>query len=216
MEGIPDAVRGRAWYLALGNYNAITRDLFEIMAQRGLKLQTLLKTKNKLEQTLADQDYQIPDNFDKLSGCEPKHVQTLLTKLIKTKKKLKLLMSQQKSKERSVLLIETDIPRTFAHVSELSDQKEALAKILQAFTVYRPDIGYVQGMSYVAAMLHLHMKNEYMTFVAFCTMMTKYPILPFYSFNDVLIRKVMQLYKHVFAYNLPELCEHFELEGIQP
>jgi hypothetical protein len=26
----------------------------------------------------------------------------------------------------------------------------------------------------------------------------------------------MQLYKQVFAYNLPELCEHFELESIQP
>lgn len=26
----------------------------------------------------------------------------------------------------------------------------------------------------------------------------------------------MQLYKQVFAYNLPELCEHFELEGVQP
>jgi Rab-GTPase-TBC domain len=26
-------------------------------------------------------------------------------------------------------------------------------------------------------------------------MMTKYPILPFYSFDDVLIRKIMQLYK---------------------
>lgn len=46
--------------------------------------------------------------------------------------------------------------------------------------------------------------------------MTKYPILPFYNFNDVLIRKIMQLYKQVFAYNLPELCEHFELEGVQP
>ena len=46
--------------------------------------------------------------------------------------------------------------------------------------------------------------------------MTKYPIMPFYSFNDVLVRKIMQLYKHVFAYNLPELCEIFELENIQP
>jgi hypothetical protein len=82
--------------------------------------------------------------------------------------------------------------------------------------MYRPDIGYVQGMSYVAAMLLIHTKDEFMTFVTFCTLMTKYPILPFYNFDDVLIRKIMQLYKQVFAYNLPELCEHFELEGIHP
>ncbi len=80
--------------------------------------------------------------------------------------------------------------------------------------MYRPDIGYVQGMSYVAAMLLMYMKDPFMSFVTFCNLMTKYPILPFYNFNDILIRKIMQLYKQVFAYNLPELCEHFELEGI--
>lgn len=127
-----------------------------------------------------------------------------------------MLVTAARTKERSILIIDTDLPRTFGHVAELRDQKESLAKILHAFTMFRPDIGYIQGMSYVAAMLHLQMKSELMTFVAFCTMMTKYPILPFYSFNDVLIRKVMQLYKQVFAYNLPELCEHFELENIQP
>ena len=80
--------------------------------------------------------------------------------------------------------------------------------------MYRPDIGYVQGMSYVAATFLLFMDNEYQSFVTFCNLMTKYPIMPFYSFNDVLVRKIMQLYKQVFAYNLPELCEHFELENI--
>ena len=82
--------------------------------------------------------------------------------------------------------------------------------------MYRPDIGYVQGMSYVAATLLLFMDNEYQSFVTFCNLMTKYPIMPFYSFNDVLVRKIMQVYKQIFAYNLPELCEHFELENIQP
>jgi len=36
-----------------------------------------------------------------------------------------------------------------------------LHRILEAFTMYRPDIGYVQGMSYVAAVLLLFMENEY-------------------------------------------------------
>jgi hypothetical protein len=43
-QGIPDAVRGRAWFLALGNRGAVTKDLFEIMAERGLKLKSLLRT----------------------------------------------------------------------------------------------------------------------------------------------------------------------------
>ena len=60
------------------------------------------------------------------------------------------------------------------------------------------------------------MNDPFMTFVTFSNLVTKFPILPFYTFNDVLIRKIMQLYKQVFAYNLPELCEHFELENIHP
>lgn len=103
--------------------------------------------------------------------------------------------SKIKTKERSILIIDTDIPRTFAYLPQMSAMRVPLTKVLQAFTMYRPDIGYVQGMSYVAALLFLHMKDEFMTFVTFCTLMTKYPILPFYNFDDVSIRKIMQLYK---------------------
>ena len=88
--------------------------------------------------------------------------------------------------------------------------------VLQAFAVFRPDIGYVQGMSYVAAVLLLHMDDAYAAFVAFASISTRYPIMPFYAFDEILVRKTMQIYKQVFAYNLPELCEHFELEKIQP
>jgi hypothetical protein len=124
------------------------------------------------------------------------------------------------AREKSINIIDTDIPRTFPKLGGLFATETAsqvkLRRILEAFTMYRPDIGYVQGMSYVAATLLLFMDNEYQSFVTFCNLMTKYPIMPFYSFNDVLVRKIMQLYKQVFAYNLPELCEHFELENIQP
>eukprot|EP00352_Strombidinopsis_acuminata_P005412 CAMPEP_0176357508 /NCGR_PEP_ID=MMETSP0126-20121128/14821_1 /TAXON_ID=141414 ORGANISM="Strombidinopsis acuminatum, Strain SPMC142" /NCGR_SAMPLE_ID=MMETSP0126 /ASSEMBLY_ACC=CAM_ASM_000229 /LENGTH=170 /DNA_ID=CAMNT_0017711141 /DNA_START=990 /DNA_END=1502 /DNA_ORIENTATION=+ len=71
-------------------------------------------------------------------------------------------------------------------------------------------------MSYVAATLLLYMGDDYLAFVTFCNMMTKQPIMPFYTFNDILVKKIMQLYKQVFAYNLPDLCEQFELENIQP
>jgi len=58
--------------------------------------------------------------------------------------------------------------------------------------------------------------NEFISFITFCQIVTKFPSMPFYTFDDVMIRKLMQVYKQVFAFNLPELCEHFELEGIHP
>lgn len=60
---------------------------------------------------------------------------------------------------------------------------DQLQRILEAFTVFRPDVGYVQGMSYVAAVLLLYM-DEHSAFITFCNMITKYPIMPFYTFND--------------------------------
>jgi hypothetical protein len=67
---------------------------------------------------------------------------------------------------------------------------DQLQRILEAFTMYRPDIGYVQGMSYVAATLLLYM-DEHSAFVTFCNMITKYPIMPFYNFNDTQVKKAL-------------------------
>lgn len=90
------------------------------------------------------------------------------------------------AREKSVRLIETDIPRTFPMLGFFKAggvYYEPLQRMLEAFTMYRPDIGYVQGMSYVAATLLLYM-DEQSAFITFCNMITKYPIMPFYNFND--------------------------------
>jgi hypothetical protein len=63
-----------------------------------------------------------------------------------------------------------------------------LRRILEAFTIYRPDIGYVQGMSYIAANLLLYM-DERSAFITFSNLITKYPILPFFNFNEGQVRK---------------------------
>lgn len=43
IEGLPETIRGKIWFLAFGNRSAITKDLFEIMAERGKTLSELLK-----------------------------------------------------------------------------------------------------------------------------------------------------------------------------
>lgn len=40
--------------------------------------------------------------------------------------------------------------------------------------------------------------------------------MPFYNFNDGQVKKALQLFKQVFQHNLPDLCEHLEMENIQP
>jgi len=67
---------------------------------------------------------------------------------MKLRKKLSMLISlksESKTRERSILIIDTDIPRTFSNVPNFKSPEttDFLQRILQAFTMYRPDIGYV-------------------------------------------------------------------------
>lgn len=96
------------------------------------------------------------------------------------------------------------------------EHHDSLLRILQAFAMYRPDIGYVQGMSYLAGMMLLYSQDEYKGFLNFSNLMLKYPIMPFFTFNDEFVTKVLQLFKQLFQINLPDLCDHFEMEEIKP
>lgn len=70
----------------------------------------------------------------------------LLQRLMKIRRKLSMLIpmhSKSKTKERSILVIDTDLPRTFAQLDQMKPILSNLGKVLQAFTMYRPDIGYI-------------------------------------------------------------------------
>jgi TBC1 domain family member 14 len=59
-------------------------------------------------------------------------------------------------KENTVSLIPLDLPRTFpalAFFQPSGPWHDHLRQVLEAYACYRPDIGYVQGMSYIAASL---------------------------------------------------------------
>ena len=59
-EGIPRSIRGKVWFLAFGNREAITRDLFNIMAERGSKLKYLLKEHSIHEQLILECGGEVP------------------------------------------------------------------------------------------------------------------------------------------------------------
>ena len=63
------------------------------------------------------------------------------------------------AREKSISLIEQDVKRTFAELKLFQDgmkYNQSIFKILKAFAMYRPDIGYVQGMSYLAAVVLMY------------------------------------------------------------
>lgn len=79
----------------------------------------------------------------------------------------------------------------------------------------RPDIGYVQGMSYLAAFI-LTECPEYISFVLFYNLITKGQILSFYTFKSDVIMAKLKFFRQAFLIEIPELCEYFEEEKIDP
>lgn len=123
------------------------------------------------------------------------------------------------AREKSISLIEQDIRRTFGDLDLFQEgmkYHESIFRILRAFAMYRPDIGYVQGMSYIAGIVLLYIQDEYKSFMTFSNLMLKYPLMPFYTFNEEIVTKALQLFKQLFQINLPDLCDHFEMEEIKP
>ena len=57
-------------------------------------------------------------------------------------------------------LMKKDIPRTFPHLNKLLEEvhsmSQSLVDVLGAFQNFRPDVGYVQGMCYLSAILLIH------------------------------------------------------------
>lgn len=70
-------------------------------------------------------------------------------------------------------LIEWDLPRTFPTLAFFHDggvMHTGLERILLCFALYCPEIGYVQGLSFLVAMLLLQCMDEYEVFVCLTNM----------------------------------------------
>lgn len=121
-------------------------------------------------------------------------------------------------KEGSLKFINTDISRTFhqmGYFREGSPLNFQLRDMLEAFTISRPDIGYVQGMSYVAGILLLNLE-PYKAFVVLVNIISSPLLIPFYRLDQVGITRRCQMFRLLLRHNLPELTDHFETEGVKP
>ena len=81
--------------------------------------------------------------------------------------------------------------------------------MLAAFSVFRTDLGYVQGMSYVAGSLLLHVGDEYQAFQAFANLMHRYLLFTFYSFDMPKVNFNFHVFMKLMKTYIPKLFDVF-------
>ncbi|TNN73560.1 TBC1 domain family member 12 [Liparis tanakae] len=121
-------------------------------------------------------------------------------------------------RESSLDLIKLDISRTFPSLfifQKGGPYHDLLHSVLGAYTCYRPDIGYVQGMSFIAAVLILNLE-EAEAFITFANLLNKPCQMAFFRVDHELMLKYFAAFEVFFEENLPRLYNHFQTNNLTP
>jgi len=86
---------------------------------------------------------------------------------------------------------------------------------LEAFAVFRPAVGYAQGMSHVAGMLLLHM-DKVDAFTGLCNLSNNHFFVSLFKMDIPEINRHVSIYDFLFSDQLPALYEHFRKLEIYP
>lgn len=190
-RGIPASVRGRVWQCAIGNPLNVSKDLFLVLKDRAAKGRAeYLRGRDTL--ALADGD--LGGHGGRAEG----------------------LMESERSAHKAISL---DLPRTFPELSffhaEGSHYENALRDVLEAFLYLKPDVGYSQGMSFVAAVLLLYM-DPYEAFSCFANMLLyKSCFLHFFRIKMPEVKCYLMVHERLLAEDMPALYNHFKQHGIE-
>lgn len=122
----------------------------------------------------------------------------------------------------SELDIIRDISRTFpSHVffqQRHGPGQRSLYNVLKAYSVFDRDVGYVQGMGFVAGLLLLYMSEEdaFWLLVALLKGAVHAPMEGLYQVGLPLVQQYLFQFEQLVKEHLPRLGEHFSQEMINP
>eukprot|EP01112_Ceratiomyxa_fruticulosa_P014783 TRINITY_DN4274_c0_g1_i1.p1 TRINITY_DN4274_c0_g1~~TRINITY_DN4274_c0_g1_i1.p1 ORF type:complete len:563 (+),score=102.35 TRINITY_DN4274_c0_g1_i1:1134-2822(+) len=133
----------------------------------------------------------------------------------------KLIEDPSQSPSPYMTAIAMDLPRTFSQVAIKLPMPEiefrsTLSAVLVSYSIYQPALGYVQGMSYLAAMLLIHLKNEYDTFVALSNLLNRPFMQALFQLDMPQLAPYINHYNLMLSQLLPKLHAHFETIGLDP
>ena len=139
--GVPPVIRARVWPLAVGNALRVTPSLFDLLRSRARSVRCALSDSMRGGGG-GGSNSTSPSSSARGIGLPP---------------------GITHGREASLALIPMDLLRTFPHLrlfgppgSHSAGPLHAVVRdVLETVALLRPDVGYVQGMSYVAALISM-------------------------------------------------------------
>jgi len=189
-QGVPSLIRRKVWPLWCGNSLGITPAIWE-------DLKKMTKKGNERKAYFARPS----DSKDRRSTHEKQEIKS----------------PEASKRNMSHLLIATDITRTFPRYCFFQKEcpmHDQLKQILESYCFFQPQLGYVQGMSYLAGHLLFHLE-EYPAFVVFSNLLASSFMQAFLKLDNS--KKMLDryhLYEMLLRENEPELHRHLQNEGI--
>ena len=233
--GIPPKNRTRIWPLLVGNALGITRESFESAGSaaavareaRQASLERLHAEAVRKNQScsLSDsltsessvEDLSTKDAVDSFSATET--TTTMETTTSTTVATSSVLTLSSNGKEHTFSYVDADLSRTFPSfaffVDENSMMRTHLRVVLDTYCFYNPDMGYVQGMSYVAGNFLIYM-DAYEAFVCLANLLRNDFFVVFLQLNESRMQPRYHFFEQLFRHYLPELYQHFENESVTP
>jgi len=115
-------------------------------------------------------------------------------------------------------LIKIDVPRTFPGVNEFTpEMQQQLEHILNAYANLNQDVGYCQGMNFIAGLLLLVPEASVdEAFWMFVYLMEYDGLNGFFKDRFPLLRKYLRALDMLLEQRIPELRDHFTKENVEP
>lgn len=231
-SGLPPSIRGKVWQLAIENKLKITHQMYqEYVAKAKQKLHEAqlrrkrLKVNNqetcdcdsdnvKFDVTKEEKKAKTDERADEKPRLSiPRNLSEQNLKSHSTESGPKKCCSKSNpnlldySDECSMELIQLDIARTFPHLCIFQPGGpyfDVLHELLAAYVCYRPDIGYIQGMSFIAAVLILNMEAP-QAFVCFANLLDGPVLRAAFTRDGNTMQRLWQAYGLVARRSVPAL-----------
>ncbi|KAG0166298.1 GTPase-activating protein [Apophysomyces sp. BC1034] len=128
----------------------------------------------------------------------------------------KELLSQASPQEKVIV---RDLSRTFPTHEFFREQdgkgQEVLFNVIKAYSLFDQQVGYCQGLPFVAGCLLLHMPDE----EAFCTLvklLNQYGLRGHFLPNLETFHERLYQFEKLLEENLPQVHRHLDAQGVKP